>query len=41
MSCEPCSSDQEAPDSDVESDIEEDFDDFYDGGPDVPCTNNE
>lgn len=41
ISSESCSSDQEAPNSDVESDMEEDFDEFYDGGPDSPCTTNE
>ena len=41
MSSESCSSDREAPDSDTESDVVEDFDDFYDGGPDAPCANNE
>lgn len=41
ISSESCSSDQEAPVSDVESDMEEDFDDFYDGGTDAPCSTNE
>lgn len=40
ISSESCSSDQ-VPVSDVESDMEEDFDDFYDGGPDAPCSTNE
>lgn len=33
-----CSSEQEAPVSDVESDMEEDDDELYYGGPDDPCS---